>query len=334
MELHKNKELFKEAITATAQLMNIPEIYIEKDYWVTLALQTIFTSPVSEYTVFKGGTALSKCHKLIQRFSEDIDIVVIRKPEDNGNRLTNKIKAISKLVNRIMPEVEITGITQKMGMNRKTAHQYEHAGFTGIYGQVREHIIIEATWLGNPEPYNESVISCYIADMMQSKAQQNLINEYKLLPFSVKVLTKERTICEKIMSLVRFSYSKNPYIDLGNKIRHIYDIHFLLKDPDVDIFFRSQEFDKMINMVGKEDIYSFKNNNSWLESHPKDALIYAFPEATWEKIKTPYRTTFKDLVLGTLPAEIELIADLEKIASRLTELHWELEVVPPDLKAV
>lgn len=42
MNLHKNKELFQEAIIATAQRMKIPEIYIEKDYWVTYALYLIF----------------------------------------------------------------------------------------------------------------------------------------------------------------------------------------------------------------------------------------------------------------------------------------------------
>lgn len=70
MKLHENKELFEEAILAASQLLNIPEIYIEKDYWVTLVLYEIFHSSMSSESVFKGGTALSKCHKLIERFSE------------------------------------------------------------------------------------------------------------------------------------------------------------------------------------------------------------------------------------------------------------------------
>jgi len=42
MRLHKNKELFRDAAIAASQQIGIPEIYIEKDYWVTLALYTIF----------------------------------------------------------------------------------------------------------------------------------------------------------------------------------------------------------------------------------------------------------------------------------------------------
>ncbi len=78
MKLHENKELFQDAITATSQQKGIPEIYIEKDYWVTLVLHAIFNNEIGKETVFKGGTALSKCNQLIDRFSEDIDLVVLR----------------------------------------------------------------------------------------------------------------------------------------------------------------------------------------------------------------------------------------------------------------
>ncbi len=75
MRLHENKSLFNEAVRATALTKGISEIYIEKDYWVTLTLYTIFNDPVGKEVVFKGGTALSKCFGLIERFSEDIDLI-------------------------------------------------------------------------------------------------------------------------------------------------------------------------------------------------------------------------------------------------------------------
>ena len=52
---------------------------IEKDAWVTLVLRMIFSSKIEQYLVFKGGTSLSKSYKLIERFSEDIDIAVDKK---------------------------------------------------------------------------------------------------------------------------------------------------------------------------------------------------------------------------------------------------------------
>jgi len=79
MRLHENKELFQDAVIATSQQKGIREIYIEKDYWVTFALYNIFKNKIGRETIFKGSTALSKCFNLIQRFSEDIDLVVVRK---------------------------------------------------------------------------------------------------------------------------------------------------------------------------------------------------------------------------------------------------------------
>ena len=82
MKLHENKELFQDAVIATAQQKGIREIYVEKDYWVTFALFNIFKNEIGKETVFKGGTALSKCFGLIHRFSEDVDLVVLRNESD------------------------------------------------------------------------------------------------------------------------------------------------------------------------------------------------------------------------------------------------------------
>lgn len=325
MNLHTNNQLFQDAVIAAAQRLNIPEIYVEKDYWVTVALYTIFHSAVAHDAVFKGGTALSKCHKLIERFSEDVDMVVLNNKGESGNQLKNKLKAITNTVSEVMPEVEIEGVTNKKGMIRKTAHQYNKQNFSGSYGQVREQIIVEATWLGSSEPYIMAEVSCYVTEMMKATNQNQLIEQYNLQPFTVKVLSKERTLCEKIMSLVRFSQTQEPYADLSNKIRHIYDVHLMLKNEEVAAFFSSAGFDELLIRVGKDDIVSFKNNNEWLQNHPGTAIVYSKPEDTWDKIKNTYRTTFKELVMGELPKEEDLITTLKKISTRLHKVEWNLE---------
>jgi len=188
MKLHENKELFKDAVNATSQQKGIPEIYVEKDYWVTLALHAIFNNKIGKETVFKGGTALSKCNHLIDRFSEDIDLVVLRKDGETNNQLKTKIKKISKCVDNVIPEIEVEGITHKMGMIRKTAHRYEKS-FDGDFGQVRDNIIVESTWLGNFEPYTTGTVSSYIYEMMLQNNQLNVINEYDMNPFDVLILS-------------------------------------------------------------------------------------------------------------------------------------------------
>lgn len=51
---------------------------IEKDWWVTAVLRAMFCLPYAQHLSFKGGTSLSKCWHLIDRFSEDIDIAIDR----------------------------------------------------------------------------------------------------------------------------------------------------------------------------------------------------------------------------------------------------------------
>lgn len=153
MNLHENLKLFKEAIRVTAQKMSILDIYVEKDYWVTLALHAIFMDDIGKEVVFKGGTALSKCYGLIERFSEDIDLVTLRHEGESGNQLKKKLKVITAVVSEQLPEVEIAGVTNKRGMIRKTAHEYPKQ-FTGNFGQVRDKVILESSWLGNYEPYH------------------------------------------------------------------------------------------------------------------------------------------------------------------------------------
>jgi Nucleotidyl transferase AbiEii toxin, Type IV TA system len=325
MKLHLNKKLYKQAIEFTSQQMNIPEIYVEKDYWVTLALHIIFHHEIGKDTVFKGGTALSKCYNLIERFSEDIDLVVLRREGEKDNKLNKKIRQISKVVNETFPEINIEGITHKMGMNRKTAHSYSKE-FEGNYGQVRDAIIIEATWLGYFEPYISKKINSYIGNMMIENGQIDIAKENGLLPFNLLVLEPTRTICEKIMSLVRFSNSENPIEDLKRKIRHIYDLHQLLQQKEFLVFFNAEEFDTMLLKVANDDVISYKNNNKWIEKHPVESMIFNQPENIWSELKDTYSNSFKNLVYGNLPNEKDILSTLKKIKTRLTKVNWTIKI--------
>jgi hypothetical protein len=64
----------------TAKRMNLPmAAAAEKDWWAVHTLAIIFQTEIAPYTVFKGGTSLSKAWNLIDRFSEDIDLAMDKK---------------------------------------------------------------------------------------------------------------------------------------------------------------------------------------------------------------------------------------------------------------
>ena len=83
MFLHNDEELFKDVIISASVDQKRQVAIVEKDYYVTMILKLL--AQVEPGCVFKGRTSLSKCHHVIDRFSEDIDITF-------SNTLTQKVE--------------------------------------------------------------------------------------------------------------------------------------------------------------------------------------------------------------------------------------------------
>ena len=102
--------------TQVGAKLNLSEIAVEKDFWVCWTLRKLFDLPEwGEHLTFKGGTSLSKCWRLIERFSEDIDIVIGRDalgfggdkaPEQAPSRkqMTKRLKALRVSCRRTVGE--------------------------------------------------------------------------------------------------------------------------------------------------------------------------------------------------------------------------------------
>ncbi|HPN71336.1 MAG TPA: nucleotidyl transferase AbiEii/AbiGii toxin family protein, partial [Saprospiraceae bacterium] len=160
--------------------------------------------------------------------------------------------------------------------------------------------------------------------------QSDIAKENGLLPFDLLALEPIRTICEKIMSLVRFSYGENPMDDLRKKIRHTYDLHQLLKKDEFLKFFQSKAFDEILLKVANDDVTSFRNNNKWLNYHPIEALFFKDLENVWNELKTIYNGEFKNLVYGELPKEEAILETLKMIQERLKAISWKLKIEPKE----
>src|SRR5690606_25126930 len=64
--------------STTGEARGLPAFVVEKDWWVCIILKAIFQSQYADSIIFKGGTSLSKAYGLIERFSEDIDLIIDR----------------------------------------------------------------------------------------------------------------------------------------------------------------------------------------------------------------------------------------------------------------
>ena len=95
--LHKDRENFEQIILKVSEDTGIDASIVEKDYYVTLFLKRIVE--VIPNIIFKGGTSLSKCYKLIKRFSEDIDLnIEVETRPTEGQR--KKVKGSNRFDNR------------------------------------------------------------------------------------------------------------------------------------------------------------------------------------------------------------------------------------------
>ena len=74
--LQLTKEEYLAVISGTREMTGFNPNVIEKDWWVTMTLRALFESSCPDFLTFKGGTSLSKCWNLIERFSEDVDIAI------------------------------------------------------------------------------------------------------------------------------------------------------------------------------------------------------------------------------------------------------------------
>jgi len=93
MNFHTSSD-FSDALRAAADHFNLRPVFIEKDYWVTFVLKNLSDSALSADVVFKGGTSLSKAYQCIERFSEDIDLALIKTDGLSANQLKNKLKVV------------------------------------------------------------------------------------------------------------------------------------------------------------------------------------------------------------------------------------------------
>lgn len=317
MNLHQNPEVFRDAITATAEALQIRDVYVEKDYWVTLVLYRLAHSPYVEKAIFKGGTSLSKAYNLIERFSEDIDLAINADEGMTNNQVMQLIRKISKEITKDMVEVDDPYRTSKGSRFRKTLHDYG-ASVQGDYGQATDKILVEINSFASPNPHQRMSIKTYISQFMAQRNLLDLIRQYGLAPFEVNVVSLERTFTEKVLALVRASYADDPVAELGSKIRHVYDLHAMLKAPAVATFLHSENFFEMSRAVQADDARNSEFQGDWA-MQPLDAcLLFTDVRGTWNSLETTYQQEFRSLVYGTLPAPEEIVTVLEIISTRFS----------------
>ncbi|MDR2621057.1 MAG: nucleotidyl transferase AbiEii/AbiGii toxin family protein [Dysgonamonadaceae bacterium] len=253
MKLHEDEILFTRLINFSANNLNIRPEFIEKDYWITRALQLMAQNPNAEKVVFKGGTSLSKAYRLTNRFSEDIDIAVIDADSFSGNQLKMLLKRLVK----------------------------------DMASDITEYL---------------TVIN-----------RQDLIEQYELKPFSISVLDKRRTIVEKLVSLIRFSFEEDVIKALASKIRHFYDLYYLANDVECTKYIQSTEFQKDLSELLIHDQQEFDAPKGWQTKTINNSPLIKDFSTLWIGLRSTYQNELSPLAFSEIPDEDSIKASFEKI---------------------
>lgn len=322
MNLHNNNELFTEVIEAAAEYFNFDPSHVEKDYWVSKMLKDVSTSEHGEQSYFKGGTSLSKAYGLINRFSEDLDMLAytgdIKASKSQEKALNKKIHDVIVDNNRDIHKPELS----KAGGNfRKIYFEYENNFEKNGLKQQLE-VEIKACDFADKEmiyyPTDKKIISPIVGDYLIAIGKEDIVKEYGLEPFEVNCINPRKTICDKISRMVKLSYKENYIEEFAKHIRDLYDLHAILSQKEYKDFLYSEDF---IDALHRTTIEDQLMKNSQTDKPLDEAIIFS---ETDKIISDPtIQKAYNDGLLKLffrgmdMPSLDEVKATINEIASRI-----------------
>ncbi len=316
MRLHENKNLFAELIQGTASGIGLPQIYIEKDYWVTKSLRALARSEYSDDAVFKGGTSLSKAYRLIDRFSEDIDLAIIRKNQI-GNAHKALIKNIETVACKGLEAIDNDHRISKGSTFRKTVYRYPREITGENFGQASAELLIEINAFSQPQPVERKQLQPFMADFLMEQGRSEFIEEFGLQPFEMNVLSVKRTLVEKMLTMIKDSYDDSPVTRLGNRIRHLYDIAQILSHDEYQNFITSDEFHALCETCVHDEVRGAFDNARCLDKPLSEAPIFTEFDRWHDQLNRVYQGIFADLVYGDLPSMDQIGQSLNSLQASL-----------------
>ena len=314
MNLHENKRLFADAVLAASEQLGMSPVYVEKDYWVTRSLKFIAKSSIAGDVVLKGETSLSKGYKIGKRFSEDIDIAVCNSNITTGNRLKTLMKKIAKEMTFGMEETDLPGVTSKGSRYYKAIYTYPNVlGKAGSRAENIGQLMVKVNGFSNPRQYVSKDIECFIGVFLRTIGNKDIIENYGLEPFALNILDKRQTLIEKLAALVRFSFSDNYIYDIAARIRHFYDLHYLLQDEGCANYLQSKQFKVDFNSLLEHDRETFDKPDGWSTMDIKQSPLLSDFHTVWSSLKGTYLKELPAIAFSEIPSENEVAKSFEEI---------------------
>lgn len=248
MNLHLNKELFKDFIDNLNAKTGIDGDIIEKDYYVCLILKELSKKQDELQAYFKGGTAIYKILDTMNRFSEDIDLTVKILDNQSNTRNKNRLKNSALGYNISGLELDREKSIDKKG---SVTGIYKYNSIYNIAELHRAGIIqVEATSFTVSEPYKKYTIEPLIYKFADENQRKILEKEFNISKIYINIIKLERMFVDKIFA-AEFYYIRKMYTDTA---KHLYDISILSENEDIKTLLNNKkELEKLISYKRDEE---------------------------------------------------------------------------------
>lgn len=247
MNWYKNhSKEWKEIIETVAREIGRTELMVEKD-----TVQSMFLSELSKAElsfVFKGGTSLSKAYNMIDRFSEDIDLSMNRKPTESERKASKEL---------IIQIAESLGMT--LGNPDKIRSRYDYNKYVfkymSLFVSMPVEIIIETSYYQTAYPVEKHEVGSFVGRFCEERGI-DLPIPFKAAKVYMNVQSIRRTFVDKVFAICDYRIQNMQDRDS----RHLYDICKLAAQLKMD-----EEMDALVDKVREDRMLSPNNPSAQLE---------------------------------------------------------------------
>ncbi len=324
--------LQRDVINNVSQKTGLSPVSIEKDWWVVQVLRTLFELPYSKSLSFKGGTSLSKCWHLIERFSEDVDMAIDREylgfdGELSKTQISDKLRRAScsfvreRLKHDLREQLVVQGIDG--GKFDVTVN------ITPVTTTDPEVISIHYRSLFQPSGYIADAVKIEVSgrsmnDPVEPCAVRSLIDEqypdaaFAEPPIVTRAVSAERTFLEKLFLMHEELAKPTEQIRVSRMSRHLYDLAMMSMSGVAD------------RALGDEDLYrrvvEHRRKFIGLKDFNYDTLYPSSlkivpPESISEQWREDYRIMEEQMVYGKAPDYDSLMSTIITLNEQVAALQ-------------
>lgn len=323
-----SKEQRIETLNQLALSTGYAPFAVEKDWWVCMVLRAVFQSKYKDQIIFKGGTSLSKAHQIIERFSEDVDLIIDKSllgfsddPETKTQmkklRKTAGKFVISEFREELVHQLTKLGISEnEYGIKYSeivddlSDPNHLELVYKSVIPQesyVQQRVLIEMGARAMTEPSEKKEVQSFVENHYKEAP-------FSLPPFEVLVTVPTKTFLEKILLLHEEFSKPKDRIRSDRMSRHLFDLYQLYQTEYGKNALNDDElFDRIV--IFREKM----NHSKWInyENHKKGLINIIPPDEVIGDWENDYKIMQSNMIVGESPNFPVLIETMKGILKKL-----------------